>query len=420
MPMAAGLRYHLPPSSGVQHSQNNAPGNTMESKNLFIPPVILGRPAVVDDARSIAEGVTIECHRDLVPDFIDTELNLLYGSLFSSLAHFRVYGGAQGASTYVARAGGRAIAIFLYRIEGAVARVVNEWMPLDDAEATRFARFVFTQYPGVDVVAFGAVDNRLARPDFPFQAVHATEDSVLALPADAETFRAALGKATRKNVQRYLSRLQKDHPGFRFSVCDGNEADEYQLREVVRINRVRMRNKGKVPAIDEKGFEKMLKMVRATGVVGIATVDGRVCGGAITYRIGRHYYSWVRTHDPDFDDYRLGLLVGYLMICECIARGGEAFHFMWGREPHKALLLGVERTFDRVHLYRSRLHMLTHGAAAMRIWWVGRRRGLRLWLQRAKERRDLVSRAVAGAAGFLRRLRRRAGPDPQDRDPREA
>jgi hypothetical protein len=377
----------------------------MESKNMLIHPLPLGVPAAVAGTRAEGQGIAIECHRDAVPAFIEAELDSLYGSLFCSLTHFRIHGGLENASTYIARAGGRAIAIFLFRIEGGIARVINEWMPLDDVEASRFSDYVFANYPKVGAIVFGAVAAKIVRPAYPCQHIDVTEDSVLALPASEEEFAVRLGKSTRTNVRYYLNKLKREHPSFRFTVYRGSEADEDDMRQIVRLNRIRMQNKNKVSANDEAALEQILQMSRATGLVGIVTIGGKLCAGAIGYRIGDNFFSWVRAHDPAYDDYRLGRLTGYLMINAAIARGICEYHFLWGREEHKAMLQGVERRFERVVFYRSRLHMARHAAVALDTIRIGLSRHLRVWLQDARQRDDRLSRLAVRALDSARRLK---------------
>jgi hypothetical protein len=385
----------------------------METKNLMGRPVALHAQAEAGPLPGVrpqpecvtADGVTIECYRGAVPETIGAELDSLYGSLFCSLVHFRIEGGLENVSAYVARCGTRPLAIFLFRIEGAVARVVNEWMPLDDAEASRFAGWLFPRHPAVDMIVFGAVASSIVRPPWPFQSVDVTEDSVLSLPASEEEFMARLGKSTRANIRTYLKRLQREHPSFRFTVYRAGEASDDDIRAIVQLNRIRMQRKNKVSANDDAALEKILQMAHATGLVGVATIDGRLCAGAIGYRIGDHYYSWVRAHDPAYDQYRLGRLTGYLMICAAIARGIVEYHFLWGREEHKAMLQGVERRFMRVVLYRSRAQIVKHAATALSTIWIGWRRRCRLWLQDAPKRDDGISRLVVSVLDSVRRLK---------------
>ncbi|HEX2530001.1 MAG TPA: hypothetical protein VHK70_00860 [Burkholderiaceae bacterium] len=52
------------------------------------------------DRPKTAGAASIACHDYAVPPFVEAELRHLYGSLFSSLAHYRVFGGAKNTSTY--------------------------------------------------------------------------------------------------------------------------------------------------------------------------------------------------------------------------------------------------------------------------------------------------------------------------------
>jgi hypothetical protein len=377
----------------------------MESKHLLISPISRGAPTTVAGTAMNMQDVTIEFHRNAIPAFVEAELDRLYGSLFCSLAHFRVYGGAENASTYIARSGGKTVAIFLFRIEGSIARVINEWMPVDDAEASRFAASLFANYPSVGAVVFGAVTASISRPAFPYQRADVTEDSVLTLPDSDEEFLARLGKSMRNNIRYYLNKLKRERPSFRFAVYRGSEADEGDMREIVRLNRIRMQNKNKVSANDDAALEKILQLARATGLVGVVTVDGRLCAGVIGYRIGDHFFSWVRSHNPAFDDYRLGRLTAYLMIGAAIASGIREYHFMWGREEHKAMLQGVERRFERIVLYRSRLHMLRHAGIVLNTARIAWTRRLRLWLQDAQQHDDHKSHLAVQALKAARHLK---------------
>lgn len=312
-------------------------------------------------AAPVAGQATISCHENEIPPFVEAELERLYGCIYSSLAHFRVYGGAEGASTYVVRKDGQVTEILLFRRASQRVQVINEWIRMGKESVARFADFIFDRYPSVNAISFHAMEFDVDRLPYPCQRFVCTDDSVVALPHSAEAYLASLGKATRKNIRRYLGRLTERHPSFRYRFYEGSEASERDMRAIIGLNRMRMANKNKVSGIDDDEAEKMLKLLRAKGFVGVATIDGELCAGALTYRFGNNYFSFVRAHDPRYDEYRLGLVGGYLLLSECIARGGREFHFMWGREEHKALLLGVQKEFEHLSLYRSRLHFLLDG-----------------------------------------------------------
>ena len=356
-----------------------------------------------DRAAADATSVSITWHENEIPAFAEAALEQIYGSIFSSLAHFRVHGGAENAGCWVSRCGADITDILLFRREGRSIHVINEWIRFGEQDLRRFADAAFARYPTADRISFHAIELDVERLPYPGQRFNCTDDSVVSLPDSADAYFAQLGKATRKNIKRYLTRLRQDFPDFRYQVYEAGAIEEQHVRAIIGLNRLRMANKNKVSGIDDREAERMLQLLKLKGTVGVATIGGRLCAGALTYRIGDNYFSFVRAHEPQYDDYRLGLIGGYLLISECIARGGKEFHFMWGREEHKALLLGVPKEFDHLTLYRSRLHYLQDSRSLLRNAFNARMQQLKRRLLNGQTDPNPVWRFAAAA---LRRLRR--------------
>lgn len=306
-----------------------------------------------------ASEATILCHENEIPAFVEPELDRLYGNIFSSLRQFRIYGWQPGrTSTYVVRQNGRTKTVLLFERDGPRLRVMNEVITLDSDELERFAGYIFSTFASVDVIAFKAIETDIRRFAFPFQRFNHLEDLTLGLPPTVDEYHASLGKNTRRNIRRHRSRLERDFPSFRFEVHEKDALDPQLVREIIEFNRARMAGKNIASMIDEEETRRIIRLVRECGMVGVMKIDGRLCAGAISFQSGSNYFLNVLAHDPRYDDYWLGFLCCYMTICECIARGGKEFHFMWGREEHKALLLGVQKEFDHLTLYRSRVHYL--------------------------------------------------------------
>jgi hypothetical protein len=355
---------------------------------------------------TISEDISITCYEDEVPPFVEAELERLYGSVFSSLAQFRVYGGAEGASTYVMRKGSDVTSVLLFRRERRSVRVVNEWIKLGAAEILCFVNYIFTAYESVNIISLHAVDAEIVRLPFPFQRFNCTDDSVLTLPATPDAYLAQLGKATRKNIRRYMGRLTEHFPSFCYRAYVKDEVSEPLVRDIIMLNRLRMASKNKVSGLNDKEAQGIIRLARMKGFVVAATIDGRVCAGAITYRFGNNYFSFVRAHDPRYDSYRLGLVCGYLLVAECIARGGKELHLMWGREEHKSLLLGAQRELDHLTIYRSRTQVVLNGGTALKNAFSACMRRARLrTLHKAKHGDDAVSRIAMSSLNVLRRVK---------------
>ena len=352
---------------------------------------------------------TISLYENTVPSFVEPELDALYGHVFSSMAQFRVYDDIDGNThTYVAQSGSRTEAILLFRIDGRRAQVLNEQIAMDAAGINRFARHVFDTWPNVDVIRFPAIlagGNLLA---YPHQKFYRTEDIVLKLPPTPEEYLAALGKATRKNFKYHGNRLKRNFPTLSFEVWTDGSIPESHVGDIIALNRARMATKNKASETDAEEAGRLARLVRQGGLLSAMILDGRVVAGTVCSRVGGNYFMHINAHDPAYDDARLGKLCCYMTICHCIERGGKEFHFMWGRFEYKYLLLGVQRDYDELTLYRSHARMLMHGASAFRIACSGYSRQWKfrlLDLANKPDESSLLLRIASRSLNFLRTVK---------------
>jgi hypothetical protein len=350
-------------------------------------------------------SLSIEYYEAAIPAEAESILHALYGNVYSSMPHFRVYGGLEGASTFILRNKQEALAIFLYITEGNKIRILNEGMEVDETAVTQFANYIFHHDQAAEFISFTGVSHTINKLEFPFSQCFCTDDSVINLPDSTDAFLQSLGKATRKNIKQYLSRIKRDYPSFEFCVHDGKTIDEQLIRKIISLNRVRFEKKGKTSGITSTDEERIIQMIRSCGIVGVVSIDGKLCAGSLVYRIGEHYHSWLKAHDPAFDDYRLGLIGSYLMIDECIRRGGETFHLMWGREPHKALLNSELRLFSNLTVYRNHAAALKNcGVVFKQVYQNGLRHG-KLWLIDMEKRSGKMSYPLKASLNGVRKVR---------------
>jgi hypothetical protein len=352
------------------------------------------------------QRISIACYDNTVPAFAAAEIDRLYGHLLSSLSHFMVARDLEGASTYVATQGGTPIAVFLFRREGREVNVISEFITLDQEAVQLFTGYMFARHPELRRIAFNKVRADLQGLPYPFQAVNCTEDVVVDLPDTVEEYGARLGKSTRRNIKRYTSTLQKEFPSYRYQLYVEEEISEQLIRDIVRLNRTRMADKSIVSRIDEEETRWIVDFAKRCGMVGVATIDGRVCCGAIGFRIGQDYFMHVIAHDPQYNDYSLGFLCYYLTICEGIVRRGKRFHLLLGRYEYKYRLLGVTQEFACVDVYRNRWACLRYGARIGRTAYRAAMLKSRLWLLEAERRSDPTSRRVARVVEAARKIKR--------------
>lgn len=348
-------------------------------------------------------GETAVCIYDSpLPSFIEGELERLHRNVFASLARLRSQGLAQQVSAYVVRHGGRVTTLLLFRRERGTVHVLNEAIALGRAELEDFARTLFDSYAGVGAISFDAIDCRIDRLPYPYQQFNSLEDIVLELPATAGVYFAALGKNMRASLKRYQKKIAADFPDFAYAVHEGSEVSEQRLGEIVALSCARIASKHQAPTHTDAKTAQLARLVKARGVVLVATIGGRVCAGVICTQFGGNFFMHVVAHDPAYDDYRLGKLCCYFSICDAIARGAKEYHFLWGRQEYKYRLLGVQRDLDRVVVYRSRVSVLLHCGRFVHTAWRGYGRRARLWLRGERRTGDKL-------AGLVRAAWRRVG-----------
>ncbi|HZW13981.1 MAG TPA: GNAT family N-acetyltransferase [Noviherbaspirillum sp.] len=349
--------------------------------------------------------LSIRCHENEIPPFADAALQQLYGNLFSSLAYSKVFGGAENASTYVVRDGEEIVCVWLFRHEGNLVRVINEGIRPERDEVMRFANTIFANYPSAHMIAFHAIQAQRWQLPYPYQRYNCLEDMVLQMPRTAADYLASLGKSTRSYVNRYLNKLKRDFPSFRFQAFDAAQIQPQQVQEIIELNRSRMHGKGKVSINDEKMAQRILRLAEQCGFIGAIMIDGRICAGTINYRVGDNYFLEVLAHNPVYNDYRVGTLCCYLTICECITRGGNEYHFLWGQDDYKSRLLGVQRDLDHVVLYRSRLYALRHAGEVVRNLSNAWERKVRVRMRQARRENGFLARLVSAVVLGVKSLR---------------
>ncbi len=356
------------------------------------------------------QAIDISVYSHTVPQFAYGALDELYRHLHSSSSYHAVYGNlSEDTHTCVLRRGDALLAVMLFRFEGRRVRVINEQcsFPADAIDA--FARHIFGTYPAVRQISFPVLERLPQALRHPFVHAKCTQDIVLTLPQSEDMYLARLGKSTRTYIKRYFNKLKRCFPSVAWSTRDGSQASEADIRAIIELNRARMAGKYKDSYIDDAEAERIVRLVRRCGLVTVMTIDGAVCAGTINYRVADHYFLQVIAHAPAYDEYGLGTLCCYLTICECIARGGAEYHFLWGRYEYKYRLLGVQRDLSHLLIYRSRLHLLLHGAQALRHVWRGRMYEVKDWMEHRARRMDdssLLSRAMFHGLNGLRKAKR--------------
>jgi CelD/BcsL family acetyltransferase involved in cellulose biosynthesis len=353
-----------------------------------------------------AVEISVQFYEDSVPNFAAAELERLYESIYSSLARFQIYAEDRNISTYVARRGAEVVAVFLFRMEGDQVTVLNQQTSIRSDEISRFADAVFSRFKRTKVVSLWGVMPTEGRLPLLSQTNFCLSDVVVALPTSAEAYLSSLGKSTRRHVRSNLKRLAQTFPSFRAQAFVRGEICAQHIRDIIQLSNARMVIKENVTYNSDEETPRLIQLANVYGMVLTLTIDDRVSAGAVCYRVGSTYFAQVLAHDPKFDDYKLGLVCCYLMICECIERGGSVVRFGGSTHRYKFDFQGVLIRQNYVVIYRSLAQLLMHSVSALEMSARAYLSRLKLWLLLADRRDDRVSRIATRIIIWVRQFKR--------------
>ena len=363
-------------------------------------------PACVDAHNRDAEqanGIVSEFHEQSVPEMAAQALDRLYGSLYASFSLFCLSDTARPAPhTWVGYRYGEVVGVLLFRLRADQAIVLTEMFCLEPAVADAFSRAVFARFGEVKTIHFNAISLSGPLRGWPLQHYAFSENYVISLPQSVDQYLASIGKSTRKTLRSYGNRLRRDFPDVSWNVRAAGEMRAHELRSVIRqlhrFKRDSMAARGKRADISRRETARLLVLARHAGLIGIARIGDRVCGGSLACRIGDHYVMLLSAADPVLASYRLGILCCFWSVCDCIRAGGRECHLLWGRYQYKTQLLGEPRSLLRLTIYRSRLRMALSPLMVLSILMAGTRYRLR----------DCLLPHVAGQSSGLSRWFSRA------------
>ncbi len=310
-----------------------------------------------------APGIVGEIHEHSLPDFIVAALDRLYGSMHSSARYFRLCEPGQPLPhAWVGWRRGEIVGALLFRIQRSRVKVLTEMLSIDSSVVDAFCRSAFGRYPQVSLIHFNAVQVVGPLLRWPSLSSECSEDHVIELPATVDMYRAGLGKSTRKTLNGYGNRIERELPGLQWHCVAGDAISFASLRSLVRqlqrFKRESMQERGKRAAIDRRDTARLLLLARERGLIGMAMLNGRLVAGSVACRFGEHYVMLLSAADPSFAQLRLGFLACYWAICDCIRYQASACHLLWGRYEYKRQLLGQLRPLSRLGLFRSKQALL--------------------------------------------------------------
>lgn len=287
------------------------------------------------------------------PQYVQEGLERIYGNVFCTLARLSEEQRGDGIAAYLSFERGTPNHIVLFRLDADRITVMNDYFTMRSYDLERMAAFLLATYPEVNLIRFSAVSVGSISLPFRIQRFNATEDIVISLPATPEIYFASLGRNLRTAIRRAQKGLTVQQPTIDFKMYEKSEVGRERIARLIELSRLRIARKGKHSCHSDRSVAELIRMVDTYGVTLVAQSEGRVYGGVIATQIGSQFQMHVVTHDPVFDEIRLGMLCCYMSICEAVRRRVTQFHLLSGRNEYKFRFRGEEQGYERIIIYRS-------------------------------------------------------------------
>lgn len=335
--------------------------------------VLIGQPASTEgrcalDNRPLPtdSGPPAEFHRWPLPGYVWPALERCYASIFCSEPLLRIHQALTSRiEAWVARDDGTITTLILFERVHGCAEVINQVFTLNAAHLQAFSRAVFAQYPQLTAVRLRATALRregspASTADYPCLVAPRSDDYLLELPDDHDSWLASLSAQTRDKIRYHWRRAQRRQPTLRFRIVHAPMIDEADVRKVIDYSRARQHSKGKRFGMGPQEERRLCALMLERGQLSLLEIDNEIRAGLLCTHAGDDLMMHVIAHDPAYNDLRLGFLCCAMTVQNAIEQGRARFHFLWGHYDYKVRLGAKRVELSEVLLLRARCAALLH------------------------------------------------------------
>ncbi len=188
----------------------------------------------------------------------------------------------------------------------------------------------------------------------------------VATDVDWETFRQSLGSATRKKVDYHYRRLFKAH-NCEFRRIETLEELQPAIDALIRLHQLRWESKGEPGSFRLPRFESFLREIAKKNLaegrlrLWTLTIDGQIATAQIAFFDRGIAHVFQGGFDPAYADYRIGNVIFWLCIKDCIESDDvQEFDFMGGGAAYKKLWTKEGRELVELEFFNSPLRSVIY------------------------------------------------------------
>ena len=182
-------------------------------------------------------------------------------------------------------------------------------------------------------------------------------DMLIKLPNNKTDYLYSLGSHYKKNLPKYLRRIQNKYGSeFKCHIYKNKEITKSDFNKLVSFNKLRIKEKGGVSLLNDDLSHRRWVMTQHSGVFcGLYNGD-QLLGGVVAYLHKNIAYDAIVAHDPEYNDLRVGVLANWLLINYLIENKVYEFHLLWGKSIWKERFGAHETFLNEIIVYDSIIH----------------------------------------------------------------
>jgi hypothetical protein len=246
--------------------------------------------------------------------------------------------------------------ILLFKYDGSEKKItiLNECIKISTSDIEMVCNVIFKKFNYVSEVCFFKIFivNKEKREKICY--LKTSDDFILDLPENMNTYMKMLSPKTRKYFQYYKNRIAKELPDFEITFSEKQNISLNQIVQIINLNSNRLESKGRKSDITDIHQEKHYQYARLNGLLCMCRDKGNVIGGAICSIIDEHAFIHVLAHDNNYKKYSIGQIALIQTIQYLINNRFKHVHLLWGEYDYKYRLLCEKHDLNTVRVFRNK------------------------------------------------------------------
>lgn len=187
-------------------------------------------------------------------------------------------------------------------------------------------------------------------PWWKLQLLRTESDWILNLPESIDEYLKVLGKTTRKHLKNYIQKLESSFQS-EIKILTGTEISMGLFTELYELHKKRWKKNGKEITIQEDDIIRRFELARSNGIIFTRWKEGRIISGTLNYLHQSDAYLSLIAHDPEFDEYHLGLITVFDTLKYFIEKKFRNYNLHFRHSPFKTRLGAKEHPYFNLFVF---------------------------------------------------------------------